>query len=124
MSRRIFSTTWCATSWTALMPTTSLDSTVAVRGGRWARLSCSTRVAGVYVVMTAEDQRREGIGTALTGAALEAGRERGLSVGTLQVSPFGFPVYEHLGFETVTAYELFRTSSKLLDEPSENGKGK
>ncbi|WP_327247951.1 hypothetical protein [Streptomyces sp. NBC_01320] len=42
--------------------------------------------------MTVEDQRREGIGTALTEAALEAGRERGLSVGTLQVSPFGFPV--------------------------------
>ncbi|MFD3941836.1 GNAT family N-acetyltransferase [Streptomyces sp. NPDC058579] len=65
-------------------------------------------VAGIYVVTTAEDQRRQGIGAALTVAALEAGRERGLPVGTLQSSPAGFPVYERLGFETVATYELFQ----------------
>jgi GNAT superfamily N-acetyltransferase len=68
-------------------------------------------VAGVYVVTTSEDHRRKGIGTALTAAALEAGRERGLSVGTLQSSPSGFPVYQRMGFETVAEYELFQIPS-------------
>ena len=65
-------------------------------------------VAGVYVVATAEDQRRQGIGTALTTAALVEGRQRGLSVGTLQSSPSGYPVYQRMGFETVGEYELFQ----------------
>ncbi|MFD3993275.1 GNAT family N-acetyltransferase [Streptomyces sp. NPDC058583] len=68
-------------------------------------------VAGVYVVTTAEEHRRQGIGTALTAAALEAGRERGLAVGTLQASPSGFPVYERMGFRTVAAYELFQVAA-------------
>ncbi|MFC9842685.1 hypothetical protein ACFWFF_37985 [Streptomyces sp. NPDC060223] len=38
------------------------------------------------------------MGTALTTAALDAGRERGLSVGTLQASPSGTPVYRRMGF--------------------------
>lgn len=63
-------------------------------------------------------------GTALTVAALEAGRERGLSVGTLQASPSGFPVYERMGFRTVAAYELFRVSPQLLDRSSESGNAK
>ncbi|MEU4270902.1 GNAT family N-acetyltransferase [Streptomyces sp. NPDC026092] len=67
-------------------------------------------MAGVYVVTTTEDQHRQGIGAALTVAALEAGRARGLTVGTLQSSPAGFPVYERLGFETVATYELFQIS--------------
>ncbi|MFJ6081403.1 GNAT family N-acetyltransferase [Streptomyces sp. NPDC092369] len=65
-------------------------------------------VAGVYVVATAEDQRRQGIGTALTTAALTEGGKRGLAVGTLQSSALGFPVYQRMGFEPVTEYELFR----------------
>ncbi|MGW1209911.1 GNAT family N-acetyltransferase [Streptomyces sp. NPDC002499] len=65
-------------------------------------------VAGVYVVGTVGDQRRQGIGTALTAAALAEGAERGLEVGTLQSSPLGFPVYRRMGFETVGEYELFR----------------
>ncbi|TXS41216.1 GNAT family N-acetyltransferase [Streptomyces sp. uw30] len=64
-------------------------------------------VAGVYVVSTAPDHRRQGIGTTLSTAALTAGRERGLSVGTLQASPLGALVYPRMGFETVAEYELF-----------------
>ncbi|GHJ41670.1 acetyltransferase [Streptomyces sp. TS71-3] len=64
-------------------------------------------VAGVYVVTTSADQRRQGIGTALTAAALEAGRARGLSVGTLQASASGTPVYLRMGFEQVAEYGLF-----------------
>ncbi|MEU3034381.1 GNAT family N-acetyltransferase [Streptomyces griseoaurantiacus] len=65
-------------------------------------------VAGVYLVATAEEHRRRGIGAALTAAALEEGRRRGLHVGTLQASGLGAPVYARMGFETVAEYELYR----------------
>ncbi|MFF3248693.1 GNAT family N-acetyltransferase [Streptomyces sp. NPDC002870] len=65
-------------------------------------------VAGIYVVTTAEAHRRQGIGAALTAAALRAGQERGLRVGTLQASAMGEPVYRRMGFETVAEYQLFQ----------------
>jgi ribosomal protein S18 acetylase RimI-like enzyme len=65
-------------------------------------------VAGIYVVTTAEGYRRQGIGAAVTTAALRAGRDRGLRVGTLQASSMGAPVYAHMGFQTVAEYHLFR----------------
>jgi predicted acetyltransferase len=65
-------------------------------------------VAGVYVVTTAEEHRRQGIGAVLTEAALRAGQERGLRVGTLQASGLGAGVYRRLGFSTVAEYELFK----------------
>ncbi|MEU6599705.1 GNAT family N-acetyltransferase [Streptomyces flaveolus] len=68
-------------------------------------------VAGVYVVTTAEDHRRRGIGAALTCAALRAGRERGLRTGTLHASGLGVGVYRRMGFRTVDAYELFQLPS-------------
>ncbi|MFE3410528.1 GNAT family N-acetyltransferase [Streptomyces mirabilis] len=64
-------------------------------------------VAGIYVVTTAQDYRRRGIGAMLTAAALEAGRERGLHIGTLQASGLGAPVYARMGFERVAEYQLF-----------------
>ncbi|MDO0939072.1 GNAT family N-acetyltransferase [Streptomyces sp. DG2A-72] len=65
-------------------------------------------VAGIYVVTTAEAHRRQGIGAALTSAALRVGQERGLRVGTLQGSEMGEPVYLRMGFETVAKYQLFQ----------------
>jgi GNAT superfamily N-acetyltransferase len=64
-------------------------------------------VAGVYVVTVAVQYRRQGIGAVLTDAALRAGRERGLRVGTLQATRAGRPVYQRMGFEIVTRYRLF-----------------
>lgn len=72
-----------------------------------AAASISNGVTGVYVVTTDPAHRRRGIGTALTAAALGAGRERGLRVGTLQASPDGEPVYRRMGFTTVSRYRLF-----------------
>jgi GNAT superfamily N-acetyltransferase len=65
-------------------------------------------VAGIYVVATAEGYRRRGIGAVLTAAALEAGRQRGLHIGTLQASGLGEPVYARMGFEKVAEYQLFQ----------------
>jgi ribosomal protein S18 acetylase RimI-like enzyme len=66
-------------------------------------------VAGVYTVTVAEAYRRRGIGTAVTAAALAAGRARGLTVGTLQAtSSAGRRVYERMGFRTVGTYRMLR----------------
>lgn len=65
-------------------------------------------VAGVYVVTTPASFRRRGIATALTAAALAIGRERGLTIGTLQATPDGEPVYQRMGFTTVGEYRLLR----------------
>jgi ribosomal protein S18 acetylase RimI-like enzyme len=53
------------------------------------------------MVATREEHRGQGIGTALTVAALLAGRERGLKIGSLQAGSLGEPVYRRIGFETV-----------------------
>jgi GNAT superfamily N-acetyltransferase len=65
-------------------------------------------VAGVYVVTTAMAHRRQGIGAALTTAALKAGRARGARIATLQASGSGVPVYRRMGFQTIAEYQLYQ----------------
>jgi GNAT superfamily N-acetyltransferase len=72
-----------------------------------AAASISHGVLGVYVVTADPGHRRQGIGTAVTAAALRVGQDRGLLVGTLQASPDGEPVYRRMGFRTVGTYGLF-----------------
>ncbi|WP_432043013.1 GNAT family N-acetyltransferase [Streptomyces cadmiisoli] len=67
-------------------------------------------VAGIYVVSTAASRRRQGIGALLTSAALDAGRQRGLRIGSLQSSQLGAPVYARMGFEKVSEYQLLHIS--------------
>ncbi|GLX49118.1 acetyltransferase [Streptomyces hygroscopicus subsp. hygroscopicus] len=64
-------------------------------------------VAGIYVVTTDASRRRQGIGAVLTQAAVQAARENGLRVATLQATGDGAPVYRRLGFSVVGEYELF-----------------
>ncbi|ALO99358.1 Acetyltransferase [Streptomyces hygroscopicus subsp. limoneus] len=64
-------------------------------------------VAGIYVVTTDASRRRRGIGAVLTLAAVQAARENGLRVATLQATGDGTPVYRRLGFSVVGEYELF-----------------
>ncbi|MEU1371549.1 GNAT family N-acetyltransferase [Streptomyces sp. NPDC005803] len=64
-------------------------------------------IAGIYVVGTLKEYRGRGIGAALTAAALNEGRERGMRTGSLQASRMGTPVYERMGFEEVARYRLF-----------------
>lgn len=67
----------------------------------------TAHVAGVYSIGVRERFRRRGLGAAISGAVLAAGRESGCSIGVLQASPMGEPVYDRMGFETVTQYHLF-----------------
>ena len=56
---------------------------------------------GIYNVTTSADHRGRGIGTAVTGAVMRAGRDRGCANAILHTSPMGRRVYERLGFEVV-----------------------
>ena len=64
-------------------------------------------VAGIFLVHVAEGHRRQGIGTALTVAALRLGRQRGMRSAALVASPAGEPLYRRLGFTTMCEYRLF-----------------
>jgi ribosomal protein S18 acetylase RimI-like enzyme len=65
-------------------------------------------VAGIYLVATAEDQRRRGIGAALTSVAITLGRECGAALATLQASPAGQHLYRRMGFAKVADYQIVR----------------
>jgi GNAT superfamily N-acetyltransferase len=67
----------------------------------------SGNVVGIYAVGTSERARRLGIGTAMTWAAIEVGRQWGCEVGVLQASEMGQPVYRAMGFRVVTSYVNF-----------------
>lgn len=63
--------------------------------------------AGVYAIGVAETYRRQGLGDAMTRTILRAGHEAGSGIGVLQSSPMAVPLYERLGFDTVTTYHIF-----------------
>ncbi len=58
-------------------------------------------VAGIYDMGVAEDERRRGIGAALTSALLARAREMGCAVATLNATPDGALLYRTLGFRSV-----------------------
>ena len=62
----------------------------------------------VQYVATDPAHQRRGLASALLRAVLGAARDEGLESATLQASPDGLPVYERLGFRTVTALRAFR----------------
>lgn len=64
----------------------------------------SARAAGVVNVLTREEARGFGVGTALTWAAVQAGVARGHDTVVLQATPMGLPVYQAMGFRTVGEY--------------------
>jgi GNAT superfamily N-acetyltransferase len=64
-------------------------------------------VVGLYNVTTLPEARGQGIGAAVTLAALAAARDAGYHVGVLQSSPMGFPVYTRLGFREVCRIQSY-----------------
>jgi GNAT superfamily N-acetyltransferase len=58
-------------------------------------------VAGIYDMGVAEDERRRGIGRALTAAALQLAGSQGCAAVTLNATPDGEPLYRALGFRSV-----------------------
>jgi GNAT superfamily N-acetyltransferase len=63
-------------------------------------------VAGIYWVGTTERARGQGLGRALTAAAVNAGLDLGADLASLQASPMGEPIYRAMGFEKIFDYRL------------------
>jgi ribosomal protein S18 acetylase RimI-like enzyme len=61
-------------------------------------------VSGVYNIATHPAARGRGVGTAVTAAAVEAGRSWGCDRVVLQASPMGESLYRKMGFRTVVTY--------------------
>jgi ribosomal protein S18 acetylase RimI-like enzyme len=79
--------------------------------GRRAVYSAAIRsgdVSGVYNVGVAPAARRRGVGTALTRAAVDAGRTWGCETVVLQSTEMALSMYEAMGFRTVVDYVVFR----------------
>ncbi len=71
----------------------------------------SRDASGVYNVGTLPSARRRGVGSALTWAAVEAGRAWGCDTIVLQSSVMGLSLYSDMGFRTVAPYVAFAGSS-------------
>ncbi|HUN33158.1 MAG TPA: GNAT family N-acetyltransferase [Trebonia sp.] len=67
----------------------------------------STEVGALYCIATDPAYRRRGIATALTREAVWLTGETGRQFATLQATAEGEPVYQNIGFTTVSSYRLF-----------------
>jgi ribosomal protein S18 acetylase RimI-like enzyme len=81
---------------------------------RWQSEPCAIstllraeRAAGIYHVTVLPNYRGRGLGKALTLAAMYLAQRAGYSTAILAATPSGFPLYQRLGFETVSTADLF-----------------
>jgi ribosomal protein S18 acetylase RimI-like enzyme len=72
-----------------------------------SRINVLGDVGDINGVETLPAYRRRGIGTALTWAAVAAGRDRGCTAITLSASPIGYPVYLKMGFQPICTYRTY-----------------
>jgi ribosomal protein S18 acetylase RimI-like enzyme len=78
-----------------------------------AEVTLAGEVAGIYGVVTLEEFRRRGFGSALTAQPLIDARAQGYRTGVLQASADGLGVYQRLGFEEFGIVREFKpTQSK------------
>lgn len=63
---------------------------------------------GTYISFVAADKeaRRHGLGDAVTRLATRSGFDAGASVASLEASPFGYKVYERMGYREIYQYAL------------------
>lgn len=73
-------------------------------------------VSGVYNVGVAPKARRRGVGTAVTWAAVEAGRAWGCETAVLQSTEMALSMYETMGFRTVVSYAVFKEPTPIGQE--------
>ncbi len=64
-------------------------------------------VAAIECISTLPDYRRQGIGAAMTLAALQAARKQGYRVAVLTASPMGEPIYRRIGFQNYGTYSTY-----------------
>lgn len=72
--------------------------------------SSSPDVAGVYGIGVRRAYQKRGFGALATWLTIDAGARTGAAVAALQATQAGFPVYESLGFQTITSYRSWRIS--------------
>lgn len=63
--------------------------------------------AGIYHVATQPQYRGKKLGKALTLAAMQSARDVGYQEAILFATPSGFPIYQQLGFQTVSIADAF-----------------
>ncbi len=63
-------------------------------------------VVGIHNVYVAPSRRRQGLGTALTAAAIESGRAAGATAACLEATALGYSVYQKMGFRRVDDYVI------------------
>ena len=102
MAKRLFPPSFAAdpdvACFTASLDDVPVGTSIAIRTGD---------ISGVYAVITAPSARRRGVGTAAAWAAVNAGREWGCRLVTLQATEMGFSSYKKMGFQTVVRYRTF-----------------
>jgi GNAT superfamily N-acetyltransferase len=67
-------------------------------------LRSAAGAAGVYGIAVRRRFQRRGLGTLATLVTVREGARRGASIATLQATREGYPVYERLGFQTITSF--------------------
>jgi GNAT superfamily N-acetyltransferase len=101
-----------------ISPSFAADPDVQLFVGRLDGKPVSTSIAirsrdasGLYYVSTLPEARGRGVGTAVTWAAVGAGRDWGCDTVVLQSSVMGLSMYAAMGFRTVAPYVTFAESS-------------
>jgi GNAT superfamily N-acetyltransferase len=71
-------------------------------------LRSAAGVAGIYGITVRRGFQRRGLGTLATLVTVQEGARRGARTAILQATQEGRPVYEKLGFETITSFRSWR----------------